>query len=139
MKKNRFLIVSIVMLLLVLAGGVYKQTVLKDQRAELAYQYSMVYTVLVPDVDSEIADMYFEKLGLYLDEQTPAGMVSAVEKKPAASGAEDQVDITLTVKGAGLRLSKQSRGTYALSQDNLCHFVSRFIDFDGYITRVEEE
>ncbi len=139
MKKNRFLTVSIVLLLLVLAGGVYKQTVLKDRRTELAYQYNMVYTVLVPNVDSEMADMYFEKLGLYLDEQTPAGVVSSVEEKPAASGAEDQVDITLTVKGAGLRLSKQSRGTYALPQDNPCHFISRFIDFDGYITQVEEE
>jgi hypothetical protein len=139
MKKNRFLIVSIVLLLLVLAGGVYKQTALKDQRTELAYHYKVVYTVLVPNVDSEFADMYFEKMGLYLDEQTPAGTVSTIEKKPAASGAEDQLDITLTVSASGLRLSKQSRGTYSLPQDQLCHFVSRFIDFDGYITQVEEE
>ncbi len=139
MKKNRFLTVSIVMLLLVLAGGVYKQTVLKEQRTELSYQYKVVYTVLVPDVDSNTADMYFEKMGLYLDEQTPAGTVSSVEKKPAVSGSEDQLDITLTVSASSLRLTKQSRGTYSLSQDNLCHFISRFIDFDGYITQVEEE
>ena len=94
---------------------------------------------MVPDVDSNTADMYFEKMGLYLDEQTPAGTVSSVEKKPAVSGSEDQLDITLTVSASSLRLTKQSRGTYSLSQDNLCHFISRFIDFDGYITQVEEE
>ncbi len=139
MKRNRFLIAGIVLLLLVLAGGVYKRTALKDQRVELAYTYNVVYTVLVPDVDSEMSDMYFEKMGLYLDEQTPAGVVRTVETAPAASGAEDRVDVTLTVNASALRLSKQSRGTYALPQDTLCHFVSRFIDFDGYITQVEEE
>ncbi len=139
MKKNRFLIVGVVMLLLVLVGGIYKRTALKDQREELSYQYKVVYTVLVHNVDSEMADMYFEKMGLYLDEQTPAGEVCAVKTSPAASGASDQVDITLTVGASGLRLTKQSRGTYSLSQDNLCHFISRFIDFDGYITQVEEE
>ena len=139
MKRNRFLIAGIVLLLLVLAGGVYKRTVLKDQRAELAYTYNVVYTVLVPDVDSEMSDMYFERMGLYLDEQTPAGTVSKVKSAPAASGAEDRVDVTLTVSASALRLSKQSRGTYTLPQDAPCHFISRFIDFDGYITRVEEE
>lgn len=139
MKKNRFLIVSIVLLLLVFAGGVYKRTALKEQRVELSYLYEMEYTVLVPDVDSESADMFFEKMGLYLDEQTPAGVISAVKKEPAASGAKNQVDVTLTVSASGLRLSKQSRGTYTITQDNLCHFISRFIDFDGYITQVKEE
>ena len=139
MKKNRFLIVSIVLLLLVFAGGVYKRTALKEQRVELSYLYEMEYTVLVPDVDSESADMFFEKMGLYLDEQTPAGVISAVKKEPAASGAKNQVDVTLTVSASGLRLSKQSRGTYTITQDNLCHFISRFIDFDGYITQVKKE
>lgn len=139
MKRNRFLIAGIVLLLLVLAGGVYKRTVLKDQRAELAYTYKVVYTVLVPDVDSEMSDMYFERMGLYLDVQTPAGTVSKVKSTPAASGAEDRVDVTLTVSASALRLSKQSRGTYTLPQDTPYHFISRFIDFDGYITRVEEE
>ncbi len=139
MKRNRFLIASVVLLLLVLVGGVYKRTVLKDQRAELAYTYKVEYTVLVPDVDSEMSDMYFEKMGLYLDKQTPAGVVRTVESAPAASGAEDRVDITLTVSASALRLSKQSRGTYTLPRDTLCHFINRFIDFDGYIIQVEEE
>ena len=139
MKKNRFLIIGIALLLLVLAGGVYKRTALKDQRAELAYNYKVEYTVLVPDVDSDFVDMYYKKMGLFLDEQTPAGEVLAVKSTAAASGEKDRVDITLTVSASGLRLSKQSRGTYSLPQDQLCHFVSRFIDFDGYIIQVEEE
>ena len=117
MKRNRFLIGSIVLLLLVLIGGVYKHTVLGEQRTVLSYRYDMEYTVEIPDVDAEIAQMYFKGMGLYLDEKTPAGTVSA----------------------SGLRLSSQSRGEYTLSQDNSCHFLSSFMEFDGYITQVKEE
>lgn len=139
MKRNRFLIGSIVLLLLVLIGGVYKRTALGDQRVVLSYPYQMEYTVEIPDVDAEIAEMYFKGMGLYLDEKTPAGTVSKVKTAAAASGASDQVDVTLTVSASGLRLSDQSRGEYTLSQENSCHFLSRFMEFDGYITRVKEE
>ena len=139
MKRNRFLIGSIVLLLLVLIGGVYKRTALGDQRVVLSYPYQMEYTVEIPDVDAEIAEMYFKGMGLYLDEKTPAGTVSKVKTAAAASGASDRVDVTLTVSASGLRLSDQSRGEYTLSQENSCHFLSRFMEFDGYITRVKEE
>lgn len=79
MKRNRFLIGSAVLLLLVLLGGVYKHTVLGEQRVVLSYPYQMKYTVEIPDVDAEIAEMYFKGMGLYLDEETSAGTVSAVK------------------------------------------------------------
>ena len=139
MKPNRFLIGSIVLLLLVLVGGVYKHTVLGEQRTVLSYPYQMEYTVEIPDVDAETAEMYFKGMGLYLDEKTSAGTVSAVKTQAAASGAADRVDVTLTVSASGLRLSSQSRGEYTLSQDNSCHFLSSFMEFDGYITQVKEE
>ena len=139
MKRNRFLIGSIVLLLLVLIGGVYKHTVLGEQRTVLSYPYQMEYTVEIPDVDAEIAQMYFKGMGLYLDEETPAGTVSEVKTEAAASGDADRVDVTLTVSASGLRLSSQSRGEYTLSQDNSCHFLSSFMEFDGYITQVKEE
>lgn len=138
MKRNRFLIGSIALLLLVVLGGVYKYTVLKDQRVELSYSYWMEYTVKVSDVSEETAGMYFPGLGLYLDERTSAGTVTSVKRKPAASGAEDMVDVTMTVSAPGLRLVEQSRGTYKLSKGNSCHFVSKFIEFDGKITQVKE-
>ena len=134
MKRNRFLIGSAVLLLLVLLGGVYKHTVLGEQRVVLSYPYQMKYTVEIPDVDAEIAEMYFKGMGLYLDEETSAGTVSAVKTQAAASGAADQVDVTLTVSASGLRL-----GSYTLSKENSCHFISRFIEFDGFITQVKEE
>lgn len=139
MKRNRFLIGGTVLLLLVLVGGVYKHTALKEQRTVLSYPYDMEYTVEIPDVDAEIAQMYFKGMGLYLDEETPAGTVSAVKTEAAASGDADRVDVTLTVSASGLRLSSQSRGEYTLSQDNSCHFLSSFMEFDGYITQVKEE
>ncbi len=138
MKRNRFLIGSIALLLLVVLGGVYKDTVLKDRRVELCYSYWMEYTVKVTDVSEETAEMYFPGLGLYLDERTSAGTVTSVKRKPAASGADDKVDVTLTVHAPGLRLSEQSRGTYKLSEGNSLHFISKFIEFDGEITRVNE-
>ena len=79
----------------------------------------MKYTVEIPDVDAEIAEMYFKGMGLYLDEETSAGTVSAVTTKAAASGAADQVDVTLTVSASGLRLSSESRGSYTLSYSHL--------------------
>ena len=99
----------------------------------------MKYTVEIPEVDEEIAEMYFKGMGLYLDEETSAGTVSAVTTKAAASGAADRVDVTLTVSASGLRLSSESRGSYTLSKENACHFISRFIEFDGFITQVKEE
>ncbi len=139
MKRNRFLIGSIVLLLLVLIGGIYKHTALREQRVVLSYPYQMEYTIEIPDVDAEIAKMYFKGMGLYLDERTSAGTVSKVKTAAAASGAAERVDVTLTVSASGLRLSSQSRGKYTLSQANSCHFLSNFMEFDGYITQVEEE
>lgn len=138
MKQNRFVLFSAVILLLVLGGGVYKHTALRDQRAELTYQYKVLYTVDIPDVDESIVDMYFDGMGLYLDSQTVAGVVQETEKHPAASGRSGKYDVTLHVFASGSRLTADGYGSYTLTENNLCTFISRFITFDGYITEVNE-
>ena len=139
MKKNGFLLVSLAAILCVLAGGVYKHTVLSDKRVELTYRYDVSYTVEVPDVDPVSADMFIEKMGLYLDSKTVVGTVKKVSRTPAASGKKGYQDLTLTVSATGARLSETPYGSYALTEQNQCHFISRMIDFDGYVTYVEEE
>ena len=139
MKKNGFLLIGLAAILCVLVGGAYKHTALRDKRVELTYRYDVSYTVEVPDVDPASADMFIERMGLYLDSKTVVGSVKKVGRAPAASGKEGYQDLTLTVSATGARLSETPYGSYALTEHNQCHFLSRMIDFDGYVTYVEEE
>lgn len=139
MKNNRFLIGSVLALVLVLGGGVYKHSVLREKRTELTYQYKMHYTVEVRDVDENMVDMYYKEMGLYLDPETVAGTVKKVDREPAASGKQGKYDVTLTVAASGSRLTPDGYGDYRLTKDNQYSFLSRFISFDGYITEIDEE
>jgi hypothetical protein len=135
-KKNRFSILCLVVLLGVLGGAVYRHTALGSLRTELVYQYDMTYTVEVPQVPELLRDMYFAGMGLYLDSQTPAGIVTEVDAQPSQNGT---YDLTLTVSASGARLSSTGYGDYAITSDNEIDFISRFISFTGYITSVSEE
>lgn len=137
-KRNRFLLLSLLAVLVVLGGGIYKHTALKDHREELTYQYKVMYTVEVRDVDGLYLDMYYPGMGLYLDESTAAGSVQQVDSAPAASGEEGKYDLTLRVSASGSRLTAGGYGDYTLTENNSCTFVSRFLTFEGYITEVNE-
>jgi hypothetical protein len=137
LKKYRFSFLCLVVLLGVLAGAIYRHTALADLRTELTYQYSMTYTVAVPQVPEIYENMYYEGMGLYLDAQTPAGTVTAVEAQPAEEAGT--CDLTLTVSASGARLTSTGYGDYAITEDNKVDFISRFINFTGYITSVSEE
>jgi hypothetical protein len=136
-KKYRFTILCLVILLGVLGGAVYRHTALRELRTQLLYQYSMQYTVVVPQVPENLRDMYYTGMGLYLDAQTPAGTVTDVDAQPAALA--DTYDLTLTVSASGARLSESGYGDYTITEDNEVSFISRFISFTGYITSVSEE
>lgn len=139
MKNNRFLLLSVLAVILVLGGGVYKHTALRALRTELTYQYKMHYTVEVRDVDENMVDMYFKGMGLYLDPTTVAGSVEKAVRVPAASGKQGKYDVTLSVAASGSRLTPDGYGDYRLTKDNRYSFLSRFISFDGYITEIDEE
>jgi hypothetical protein len=137
LKKYRFSILCLVVLLGVLAGAVYRHTALAALRTELTYQYNLTYTVEVPQVPALYTDMYFEGMGLYLDAETPAGTVTAVEAQPAKEAGA--YDLTLAVSASGARLTSTGYGDYAITEGNKVDFISRFISFTGYITSVSEE
>ena len=138
MKRNWFLLLGGILVLCVLAGGVYKRTVLADKRIELTYQYKVTYTVEVTDVDSFAAQMYYPGMGLYFDEETVAGSVTEVARRPAASGKKDCYDLTLTVSASGSRLTPEGYGSYSVTDGKQYTFLSRFLTFEGYISQVNE-
>ncbi len=138
MKRNWFLLLSGILIVWVLLGGVYKNTVLKDKRTELTYQYKVTYTVIVPDVDGFAVSMYYSGMGLFFDENTVAGSVTEVTQAPAASGKKDSYDLTLTVNASGSRLTPEGYGSYTVTDGKRYTFLSRFLTFEGYISRVNE-
>ena len=125
MKKNGFLLIGLAAIPCVLVGGAYKHTALRDKRVELTYRYDVSYTVEVPDVDPVSADMFIERMGLYLDSKTVVGSVKKVGRAPAASGKEgllfrpgDAVELadclSRLMEDTALRqrLSEQARKSY---------------------------
>ena len=118
MKQNRFLLLCLAVVLAVLGGGVYKHTALKELRTEPNYLHDVKYTVEVYDVDAKTADMFFRNMGICLENGVSAGTVEKIQRTSAASGAAERYDVT---------------------SGNLCHFTNRMMDFDGYITHIEED
>ncbi len=137
MRKNRFMILCAAVLLVLLSGGVIKHTLLGEARADLAWPYTVTYTVLVPDVDADTEEMFFRDMGLYMEDGTAVGTVVKIEREEAASGAEDCADLLLHVKATAAGERAREAEPTAFRAEEQVTFVSRFIMFSGTITGIE--
>ena len=139
MKQNRFLLLCLAVVLAVLGGGVYKHTALKELRPEPNYLNDVKYTVEVYDVDAKTADMFFRNMGIWLENGVSAGTGEKIQRTSAASGAAERYDVTLLVSAVTSSATANGYGSYDVTSGNLCHFTNRMMDFDGYITHIEED
>ncbi|MBQ9269360.1 MAG: hypothetical protein IJ206_07570 [Oscillospiraceae bacterium] len=138
-RKNRFIVLCFAVLLILLSGAMIKHTLLGQIRSDAIWPYPVRYEILVTDACSPSTDMFFEGMGLYLEDYTAAGTVTKVARQPAMSGAADCEDLTLTVEAmaAGSTSRKVPFGKTGLEDE--VTFVNRFITFSGRITRIEGE
>ncbi len=137
MRKNCFLIFCVAMLLVLISGGVIKHTLLRETRCELAWPYSVEYTIQVPDVAQETEDVF--RGILYLQDGAAVGMVSWIEHEPSASGATGCLDLILHVKATAAGDSARQAVPAVFQTGEPVNFMNRYVTFTGTITSIEGE
>ena len=138
-RKNRFGLMCLAVLLILLSGALIKHTLLGQIRSDVIWPYPVRYEILVTDTGGRSSDMFFEGMGLYLEDDTAAGTVTKVARQPARSGAADCEDLTLTVEAVAAGATSRRVPSGETGTEDDVTFVSRFITFSGRITRIEGE